>query len=140
MVGLREREERQRQRMIETELELEDAVNPRGMGKVFTSSKAEYEDHCRTHLPYRSWCPVCVKAKKKSGGHHKSGAMSRGVPVISIDYMFMNEKNDPDNRPILVVHDSESQGTWAIAADNKGESEYVVKRVTDIINILVIRS
>lgn len=48
-----------------------------------------------------------------------------------MDYVYFNDRNDPRNRPVLVVHDSASQGVWAIAADNKGESEYVVKRLCE---------
>ena len=29
----------------------------------------EREDHCVTHIPYRSWCPICVKAKGKEEAH-----------------------------------------------------------------------
>ena len=28
-------------------------------------TQREVEDHCLTHLPYRNWCPICVKAKGK---------------------------------------------------------------------------
>ena len=29
----------------------------------YLPSAAEVAKHCATHLPYRNWCPVCVKAK-----------------------------------------------------------------------------
>eukprot|EP00971_Amphidinium_carterae_P209657 4159003-Amphidinium_carterae.1 len=32
-------------------------------------SKAEVEAHNLTHLPYRSWCPHCVRAKARPRGH-----------------------------------------------------------------------
>ena len=31
------------------------------------STQREIEDHERTHLPYRNWCPICVQAKGR--GH-----------------------------------------------------------------------
>ncbi len=33
----------------------------------------EREEHCVTHVPYRSWCPICVKAKGKEESHRTSG-------------------------------------------------------------------
>ena len=36
--------------------------------------------------------------------------------MISMDYMYLNEKDDMNNYPISVVHDSVSEGIWAIPA------------------------
>ena len=30
-----------------------------------SASQSEIDEHDKTHLPYRSWCPVCVMAKGK---------------------------------------------------------------------------
>ena len=32
-------------------------------------TKEEVERHYTTHLPYRSWCPVCVQGKGKEAPH-----------------------------------------------------------------------
>ena len=53
-------------RDIELEIEAEDAVIPRGFAKTYTPTKEEYDRHCLTHLPYRSWCPICIQAKKRT--------------------------------------------------------------------------
>ena len=34
-----------------------------------SASQSEIDEHDKTHLPYRSWCPVCVMAKGKEDGH-----------------------------------------------------------------------
>ena len=56
-------------------------------------SKEEVELHNLTHLPYRSWCPHCVKGKAKRR-HHRRKETNRvsGVPVISVDYMWLKGK------------------------------------------------
>ena len=47
-----------------------------------------------------------------------------------MDYMFMNERTDDYNFPILVLHDSDSEGDWAIFVKRKGNySGYVSKRL-----------
>ena len=33
----------------------------------------EVETHNLTHLPYRSWCPHCVRGKGKTMDHRKAG-------------------------------------------------------------------
>ena len=50
--------------------------------------------------------------------------------------MYLNEKSDDVNNPILVVHDSVSEGVWAIFVKRKSESSYSVKKVSDIIKRL----
>ena len=91
-------------RDIELEIEAEDAVIPRGFAKTYTPTKEEYDRYCLTHLPYRSWCPICIQAKKKNIAHKKTKS-DRGVPVFSIDYMFLNGKGQP--RRSSVGHDGE---------------------------------
>ena len=43
-------------------------------------SKEEREEHERTHLPYRSWCEVCVKARgRKEGALQTEGGQEGGT-------------------------------------------------------------
>ena len=39
-------------------------------------TQAEVDDHNRTHLPYRNWCPHCVQGKGKDLDHRKSTVAS----------------------------------------------------------------
>ena len=34
-------------------------------------TRKQREDHERTHMPYRSWCEDCVKARARNAPHHK---------------------------------------------------------------------
>ena len=34
-------------------------------------SREEVERHYTTHMPYRSWCPVCAQAKGKENPHFR---------------------------------------------------------------------
>ena len=43
----------------------------------------EVEEHNVTHLPHRSWCPVCVKARGKEEAHKKVREQGE-VPTVSI--------------------------------------------------------
>ena len=49
-----------------------------------TPTSAEMEQHNLTHLPYRNWCPVCVKAKCRETQHGSAprSTAGRGIPQI----------------------------------------------------------
>ena len=53
-----------------------------------------------------------------------------------MDYMYLNEKGDTKNCPILVVHDSVGEGVWAIPVHKKGDDSYAKKRVCGVIRRL----
>ena len=95
LVGLREREEMEKRKLRDTELELEEAQVPKTPSIIYTPSPEEYNRHCATHLPYINWCPICVQAKKHNPPHKSKryeGEKYKYIPVISMDYMYMNEK------------------------------------------------
>ena len=137
-MGLREKAEMEKITLREADLEVEEANVSRVPSKVYSPSPDEYNRHCATHMPYRSWCPICVQAKKRNPAHRSKNEKNeyKHVPVISMDYMYLNEKNDDVNNPILVIHDSVSEGIWAVFVKRKGDSSYSVKRVSDIIKRL----
>jgi hypothetical protein len=51
-------------------------------------TEREIEDHNRTHLPYRNWCPCCVQARGKDLDHRKAVDEERGLSEFSFDYGF----------------------------------------------------
>ena len=59
-------------------------------------SAEDIKTHYATHLPYRSWCPVCVKAKCKEDGHFRIKERDKnkdGLTIISLDYQDLNEES-----------------------------------------------
>ena len=52
-------------------------------------SKEEVKEHeLSGHLPYRNWCPCCVKAKGKELDHRKDAGAERGLSEYAFDYCF----------------------------------------------------
>ena len=43
-------------------------------------SAAEAREHQLTHLPYRSWCPVCVRNRGREAAHRRQPRDEQGVP------------------------------------------------------------
>ena len=56
---------------IEEEIE-EEGRKIKGKPEVYQPTKEEVEDHYRTHIPFRSWCPCCVAGRKKADPHPKA--------------------------------------------------------------------
>ena len=73
------------------ELQGNEARESPGQKIVYQPTKQEWDDHMRTHFPFRKWCPFCVKGKCRSGAHSRRAKsdeeLERENPVISTDYM-----------------------------------------------------
>ena len=71
-----------------------DEAQPARRGHVpVLPSEAEVEQHKLTHLPFRSWCRHCVRAKSKEIPHPE--ARPGGVSKFATDCMFMGEGGTP---------------------------------------------
>ena len=48
----------------------------------------EREDHNATHIPFRSWCPICVKAKGREEAHRNGRGKERSCKFHSITKLW----------------------------------------------------
>ena len=56
----------------------------------YRPSAKDVAEHNLTHLKYRNWCPICLKACGVSDPHYAGVDRSdRNVPAVSADYCFM---------------------------------------------------
>ena len=101
-------------------------------------SGEEYEEHMRTHIPFRSWCEFCIKGKSKSDHHRKNGGnkedpLGDKIAVVAIDYTFPMQKaedrSEHGGMPILVMKNSLDKWVSGIVVPQKGACEYAVKAV-----------
>ena len=44
----------------------------RGPQAIYKPSQEEWDNHMKSHIPFRRWCPLCVKGSCKSGAHQSS--------------------------------------------------------------------
>ena len=84
--------------------ESEEGVKIKGKTIAVGPSKEEYDEHMRTHVPFRSWCEFCVKGKAKADPHRrgtaeKSRIEERGIPTIGIDYTFPRSETSKEDSP-----------------------------------------
>ena len=89
-------------------------------------TKEEYEEHMRTHLPFRKWCPHYVKGKRKNDPRKADKEKEDNeVPTMSWDYMEQRGKDgkienieDGRNKPLIGV-DRVNKWTSAIVEPKK---------------------
>ncbi len=107
-------------------------------------TRKEIDEHNINHLPYRSWCPVCVAAKGRETAHYKRGAGDLNeIPVISMDYGFLHGKakegegdgkEESGSGAILVMHDSVRKTVTANTVQTKGPGDgWIVEKYVQIL-------
>ena len=78
------------------------------------------------HLPYRSWCLVCVKARGRADPHRaqKERKADLEFPQISMDYTDIgNAQEEGEARKLLVGRDRQSKFTFCHLAKCKGTGD-----------------
>ena len=72
--------------------------NPRMLTAPGEAAQSEGRLHELTHLPCRSWCPLCVKARGRQTAAIRKNDRQ---PVIQIDFSFVSTENDSPKRTML---------------------------------------
>ena len=65
---------------------LEEAKIAKPMRDPGQPTSAEREAHEATHLPYRSWCPVCVAGRRDNPSHRAVPVEEPSKPEVLLDY------------------------------------------------------
>ena len=96
----------------------------------------ELEEHNATHLPHRSWCPVCTKARGKEDAHKKD-QVKGDKPIVSMDYKSFGENAGEDDKITMIVMKDELTGCVAAhVCQSKGATDqWVVDRLCDDIDM-----
>ena len=88
---------------------------PKRLNQPIRPSAEAVAEHEITHLPYRSWCPICVKAKGREDPHRRGANKpdkddADPVPTVSFDYNTLEGKDgaegedeDPRTRKVKVI-------------------------------------
>ena len=56
------------------------------LGDPMLPTALEVERHCLTHVPYRSWCPHCVRGRGKEMNHDKKQKEHSALKEFAFDY------------------------------------------------------
>ena len=94
----------------------------------------EREVHNATHVPYRSWCPICVKAKGKEEAHRDLKGKEKSVKAtISFDYKSFGQEGATDDKATaLVYRDDKTKMVFGHICEHKGASDvWALSRVNE---------
>ena len=87
------------------------------------------------HVPFRSWCPACVRGRGRSFQHHLTENSEEQVPTISIDYGFFgSQEATSTDSPVIVAKDRKSKRIWAYPVPAKGVHPYALKCLVEALN------
>jgi hypothetical protein len=98
----------------------------------YTPTSEERERHyVAGHLPYRSWCHVCIQAKGKEDDHRRQKKKSEGSkPIITMDYKTFAQSQDESNMTSLVIRDSKTSMVASHICEKKGgEDKWILDQV-----------
>ena len=89
--------------------EVEEARQPEKARDPAAPTRAEWEAHQATHLPYRSWCRYCVGARGDNPPHRKRPEADIAVPEVHLDYCFVRRSGETELLTILVAKHRKSR-------------------------------
>ena len=96
-------------------------------------TKAEIAEHQLTHLPYRNWCPHCVKGRGKERDHRKHEVDEPGLPEYHVDYCFPGNA-EGEKLTVLAIVERHTKMRKAVVVPAKGSTgRYAARMVLDFI-------
>ena len=99
----------------------QDGQEAKGLPDPGKPSLSEIAAHNITHLPHRSWCPVCVKARARDRPHRpQRGPEQKDVPEVVFDYGFMGARGEEETQAILVIKDRRTRMYFSHVVPRKG--------------------
>ena len=95
--------------------------------------QAEVEMHMLSHLPYRSWCPHCVKGRGKEMHHQRQPRDEKGLAEYHLDCCFPGDQLG-FRLTILVGIERRSGMKMAQVVPTKGITRnFAARRVVELI-------
>ena len=103
---------------------------PKGLKVPGEPSASERKQRELTLLPFRDWCPRCVRAK---GRHGPAKKQVDRQPAIQVDYCFSATSKELPLHKILCAVDVISGLGVAVVVPAKGENDYSVAELRKLI-------
>eukprot|EP00971_Amphidinium_carterae_P333463 6468236-Amphidinium_carterae.1 len=103
------------------------AYVPQQLRQPHQPTTLEMQEHRLTHMPYRSWCSICVKAKGQPS-HHRKGALKE-QSLSQLDYTFMKSTTDNKINTVLTGVETITGLCIAIPTSKKGATQYQITQL-----------
>ena len=106
----------------------EEAQAPKTKVTPVYPTKAEIEEHGKTHLPFRSWCRSCVGGRAVEDAHRRKDEKNEKVTVC-MDYFYLGTETDSHLASFLALYLRPFKASGAVMVPKKGPTEYAVEAV-----------
>ena len=93
------------------------ALPAKGIKAPQQPTEQERKEHNLTHLPYRSWCSICVESKGRANNHPQQKTSK--LPVVQCDFAYIKGIHDKQVIPVLTAIDVETGMSMAIMVQDK---------------------
>ena len=93
------------------------ALPAKGIKAPQQPTEQERKEHNLTHLPYRSWCSICVESKARANNHPQQKTSK--LPVVQCDFAYIKGIHDKQVIPVLTAIDVETGMHMAIMVQDK---------------------
>ena len=94
-----------KEQLEEDDEDNQQAIKARATSLRKQPTEQEIMEHNLTHMPYRSWCPICVQGHGRSDAHPQK---SSSRPIIQIDFAFLKGFENQYPTPVLTAIDIET--------------------------------
>ena len=97
-------------------------------------SEEEVKEHMITHLPYRNWCPHCIKGRGKEMDHTRKDSQEKeGISEYHMDYCFPGDEQG-NKVTVLVVIEKHTKMKMAMIVPSKGSTgSFAARKVLDLV-------
>ena len=103
----------------------EEARKPEKLRDPCAPTRAQWDEHQATHLPFRIWCPHCVAGRLGNPPHHRAAGPGPEVPEVHLDYAFCRRQDEDQTATILVMKHRQSRAVRCWVVPQKGTLETV---------------
>ena len=117
--------------VVEQEAHDKAARNTKTLHRSNEPTEQQRATHNLTHLPYRSWCEHCVKAKSRE---KQSKRQTDKQPVIQIDYCVVQTGPNVGKQLVLTAVDIQTGLATAVLVPHKGRHKYSVAELKKFIH------
>ena len=105
-----------KEQLEEDEEDNQQAIRARATTMPKQPTEQEIIEHNLTHMPYRSWCPICIQGRGRADAHPQR---SSNRPIIQIDFAFLKGFENQYTTPVLTAIDIETGLCSATLVPNK---------------------
>ena len=109
---------------------------PRVARRPVLPTKADIEAHFPLHPNFRIRFEHCIAGKSGLAQHSVQPSDRERLGVtMHMDYAFMTpEEAEKTMQPTLVVYDDDKKVTWALAVEQKGMIEGIMKYIVGVLD------